>query len=956
MGGQLSIPNKKNVRGNVHNLILEYQSIALTQVEDAYDFWQQGGCNGNTKMSLSAFDEVFCNILADPEAHFSVFKDYIGTSANPQDLFLVLAQFVDCSPTLRLNFLVKVALGRNGIVSLLTKDVQNLAMSLLLSVHKLFDIKVPDTNALNNYISNGLSAFLRRTSIDAENILSKPLLASSGMSIDIDEKMDLKTENDENGEPSNIARNLATTTISAAAGGLEIEIDLVQLGIWIQDSQEVSAFLKFPQKYFQSAHGSGHERPADARALESDLSGAHIHIDDKSYEFLRRHQSSLWTRNVLDMVDESWCVDHPQLHGKDAFFLALEHLFLSAHDEKNANTSYALIVRKYGRSIATGHMPGSHGANTGAGTAGSSTPFKHKLQQTAHTLHGSTRKDAHKDREREQKSSTGSTISAFNLMAASNATHTGLSASASALLRAGISPNLAWAMAQPNLASNEGIFDVFDATAACAMFAQACPAGIVDKALDPKYVDQTETLHAPSRYALRRNTTSDDESIWTDAGHKLATTTLDEVHDCIFLLHRPRMLLAQILHIDHQVYNVVNMFAHRYRAVPIASNPSKPRLVTHLLQGLHMVRFLYRHEIDLFDQDLYRSVMEIGIVRKTRTVPQSTNLATALTVLSRLDTESCLVVNDDGGVCGMVHAEIVRNIWLLCWQRSHAQSTSAGPSWQDLSMSYSCDTFAHYDGSQKGLSALNILTRPLSECNAVSLQLEAFRTYAPPTAEEVQAMRADWTLAQTAARVTPLQALSPQTKLGGALRSVTKYLSVQGVTTESARESMPEAATVADKAKRTGKSKRRSVSNDETAKQQGKPSKKSKKGKRGKKQTLTAEELAALRARRALELETATTHYLRSHRAEYDRWLDDWFSKHCAIRHNDTLHVALMKMCEYRCTKVFLISAETGLPQGSLSLVDLCRLALETETAIRSSEFTTLRRRRKDDVVVMSDV
>ena len=91
-----------------------------------------------------------------------------------------------------------------------------------------------------------------------------------------------------------------------------------------------------------------------------------------------------------------------------------------------------------------------------------------------------------------------------------------------------------------------------------------------------------------------------------------------------------------------------------------------------------------------------------------------------------------------------------------------------------------------------------------------------------------------------------------------------------------------------------------------------------------------------------------------AHHAAYHRWLDCWFAKHRAVRNTDTLRTALRKMCDYRCTKVFVVSAEDGRPWGSLSLVDLCRKVLEDESTVCRAEFEQYRLQRAEDIVVRS--
>ena len=171
MGNQFVAPSKDCVKSDeIRANLLEYRKISLAQLEDAYTYWQCGSCDGNTKLPLSGFEEVFSGILADPETHFYTFSDNAGIAVNPQEIFLVLALLVDCASLNRLTFLLRVALRvpkDNQVEILKTKDLQNFVLLIIQAAQKLFEVKAPEAPALNFHVSSGLFSYVERTSTEA---------------------------------------------------------------------------------------------------------------------------------------------------------------------------------------------------------------------------------------------------------------------------------------------------------------------------------------------------------------------------------------------------------------------------------------------------------------------------------------------------------------------------------------------------------------------------------------------------------------------------------------------------------------------------------------------------------------------------------------------------------------------------------------------------------------------
>ena len=118
---------------------------------------------------------------------------------------------------------------------------------------------------------------------------------------------------------------------------------------------------------------------------------------------------------------------------------------------------------------------------------------------------------------------------------------------------------------------------------------------------------------------------------------------------------------------------------------------------------------------------------------------------------------------------------------------------------------------------------------------------------------------------------------------------------------------------------------------------------------------LTPEEIAAQEEAAALAKQEQDANDSKLHDEKYIVFKSEWFTKHRAVKTTDTLSTALKKMCEYRCTKVFIIDENEGTLHGSVSLVDLCRRALENESNTRTTELSQYRLRRAVDVVVRNE-
>jgi len=1066
MGNQFVAPSKDCVKSDeIRANLLEYRKISLAQLEDAYTYWQCGSCDGNTKLPLSGFEEVFSGILADPETHFYTFSDYAGIAVNPQEIFLVLALLVDCASLNRLTFLLRVALRvpkDNQVEILKTKDLQNFVLLIIQAAQKLFDVKAPEAPALNFHVSSGLFSYVERTSTEATQPSPPKAVAvvAANNSGDAPE-----AEADENGDPAAVAVQSGGGG-GGGGGSSDVQMTVAQFWGWTQDSQEASALMHFAHKYFlhQSsdlqvldAAAPGGDVVTESEEFEECMAGmTAVRVDASVYEFLQRNQNPIWTNTVLDMADDSWCNDLPQLYAKDTVYTALEHIILSTtYEDGGALTNSIPIYRKKeSRTL---------GAGVGAGRA-------YKVPSPAATSSAAAATSQPKE-----KRGKASTISQFNLMAPSNPNAPTSVNSAPVLLQAGMCAAMASsASAILQAQATGGIIDIFDATSMCALLAGACPEGIVDESLDPKNEGKVSqdgyNLQWQHQQNRHRNQASEYER-WTQIGLRLANSSLEEVPDCPFLQYRPRVVSEQVLHTDHQAYNAIELIAQRHRAIPVASDPEVPFHVTHVLTGLNVAKFLCRNDVELFGKDLTRPVLDVGLVRISHNIPFTANLGTALTILARLDTEAALVTNESGGVCGIVAAEDLREFWRLWWVQSNPNQDrrTAETTIEELVELYQNGQFSHFDGNAKqGFTMFSTMASPLELCSAIGMGLEAFRTYSVLERDEMKAFLKK-------EKKPKNRNVSTLVRPGQALRQISKFFtkkkgggedgdSMSSSSSNSSKSSVDVSATpsklstgkkkkkkqekapstAAAKAKTSPKkSKAKEIAGSNSVKastakskkgklaalsetaavtpsgqldassagcvletikaagdtgsvvsatkstkskgsktsskgnkggkegskspQKGKKggsvksagagtgAKKGKKGKKGKKRKdapLTAAQLEAKRLEEEAAAELAYSAAVIAHKAAYGRWLERWFTKHRAIRHNVSLQTALEKMCEYRCTKVFLISEETGLPSGSLNLTDLCRLVLEKESDTRIAEFEASRNRRADDYVV----
>jgi hypothetical protein len=192
--------------------------------------------------------------------------------------------------------------------------------------------------------------------------------------------------------------------------------------------------------------------------------------------------------------------------------------------------------------------------------------------------------------------------------------------------------------------------------------------------------------------------------LWTDLGMLFASTDLagalfDE--DQPIFAHRPPMLPSQFLTLDNTIYNVLETLAEGHKGVPLCTDPERSDRVTHVMDCVCVGNFLYHHDVEFFGSQLFLPVMEAEYVRKASHVPNSWNLATAITALKDIDTESALITDEEGRVCGLVSAESAIALWRAWW--AHCNSDLEGDlTIDEMRELYSKGIFSHFDGYPRG--------------------------------------------------------------------------------------------------------------------------------------------------------------------------------------------------------------------------------------------------------------
>lgn len=471
--------------------------------------------------------------------------------------------------------------------------------------------------------------------------------------------------------------------------------------------------------------------------------------------------------------------------------------------------------------------------------------------------------------------------------------------------------------------------------------------------------------------------------LWTDLGMHFASTDLagalfDE-EEPIFD-HRPAMLPMQFLTLENTIYNVLEILAAGHKGVPLCTDPERSDRVTHVMDMVCVGNFLYHHDVEFFGSQLFLPVMEAEYVRQASRVPNTWNLATTITALKDLDTESALITDDTGKVCGLFSAESAIALWRAWW--AHCNSDLEG----DLTMDemrelYSKGIFSHFDGYARGFSVFSALANQLDRCNIAGVHVDPFEEYVE---EEVGRMLA---------KESKLTADDRKREL---IHSYLRYhssasSSESGSFDESMDEDDDDSADSAEKEdtlhkmhkpaharaahhghppahrrKSVAGGRRKSIASHAPP-SHTKPSGRAPRG--GSKAAHTASAMLVTRAQQEAEEEKQREDEREKERVRQanekkelellkkecrDKAVQKWLSANHAVAHNSNLQHVLLRMHECKISKVYIINTDTAVPLGSVHITDLCRKLLRDEAAQKINGFGAFRRTRHKDVVVQN--
>lgn len=470
--------------------------------------------------------------------------------------------------------------------------------------------------------------------------------------------------------------------------------------------------------------------------------------------------------------------------------------------------------------------------------------------------------------------------------------------------------------------------------------------------------------------------------LWTELGVKFASSDLagalfDE--ETPIFSHRPLIIPTQFLTLENTIYNVLEILADGHKGVPLCTDPERPDRVTHVVDGVCVGNFLYHHDVEFFGSQLFLPVMEAEYVRKASHVPRTWNFATTITALKDVDTESMLITDDDGKVCGLVSAESAIALWRAWW--AHCNSDLEG----DLTMDemrelYSKGIFSHFDGYPRGFSVFSALVNQLDRCNIAGVHVECLDASVEEAMGKMMAK---------AAKQTAMD--RKEEEIHRLLRYASSSSSEETDTSEDdgiEDEDDDDSADPAEKEDIVHKMhkpahargtvhhppahRRKSFA---AGRRHAPPSHSKPSGRaprRGSRDTHgsghsdqhhlpsqaskalleAAEELEREKERLRKEKEQEELEQLKKDlRAKA---VEKWLSANHAVAHNSNLQTVLQRMHEKKITKVYVINIDDGYPLGSVHITDLCRKLLRDEAAQKINGFGAFRRRRHLDIVVQN--
>lgn len=229
---------------------------------------------------------------------------------------------------------------------------------------------------------------------------------------------------------------------------------------------------------------------------------------------------------------------------------------------------------------------------------------------------------------------------------------------------------------------------------------------------------------------------ADHHNLWTECGNTIIQSSIQSAMSTGSTSSRPQYTMENIMLPDQFVYNVFDMFAQGYRAIPIASK-TNPFKVTHMLTSADAVQFLYYRAVEIFGTLIAQPICELkSLVRTPVKIPSTLSYGAACSVLAESDVDAAVLVDEKGRMSGVFRSSSVGEFWLSWWKLFCARGAEDSYSMEKLQKAFaegSYQTTSNLrDLDPKVYSFFTALQNPLKLCGHLGVNVVSFDTLVGP--------------------------------------------------------------------------------------------------------------------------------------------------------------------------------------------------------------------------------
>lgn len=306
----------------------------IPQIMEVYHFWQNSSYAGQLTLGKQGFEEIFGSLFPDPELHFPIFLRTNVQVCVTLEVFTLIVLF--CDATLQQKVKCVCDIYPDTRNSIRMDSLQTVIFRVLTAMPLLFNVLPPIRDEVFRFIDESLHSYQERimVAMDTEEMFIADTLRKASTA---------------SGERNNIGQFSLIKSIKSQQEKEKLLdenriFSFNDLWQWCQDVNQVSAYLDAIERIcFQITSKMDRSRKGPQGILRQSFFTNHANNTRSSLIFkvaevanqiglarfstARRHP--LWNYSFKQLASEVWIEDLPTMTADMKVFSVLEHLILS---------------------------------------------------------------------------------------------------------------------------------------------------------------------------------------------------------------------------------------------------------------------------------------------------------------------------------------------------------------------------------------------------------------------------------------------------------------------------------------------------------------------------------------------------------------------------------------------------------------------------------------------------